>query len=235
MDNGSESAEMIVRLVLQGTIFVMKISGQATASVLSFLAAATAQKTRASGRTDLKKLLMTGSELKVFTVQGRDNFDEFVHEAKRYGMLFSVVKRTKEDKETGIYDIMVRTEDASKLNRIIERHHMAEVSATTKPASPEEVRKKEIVDARQLLAKMLELDNDQNPWAALGGPSRSNALYRVPFQTSRRSVRKEMDDYSKKRGRAPIPETAGDIMPNLMSPGENLQNENEQLNKREMA
>ena len=216
MDSGAQSADMIVRLTLQGAVFFLKLSGQATATLLSFLAASASQKTKTSGQVRLKSLLQSGSELKVFTVQGKENFHNFVKEARRYGMLFSVVKRTKDDRETGIYDIMVRAEDASKLNRIIERSHMAEVSGTAKPVESRAsiAEKKQVLEARDLLSKMLEQDTGRNPEAALEGPSRSNAHYRN--RNKRNSVIKEVEAYVREAEKSAKPKAAEAIMPNLM-------------------
>ena len=233
MNNGSEAADQVVRFALQGTVFLLKVSGQSTATILSFLAAAASQDSKVSGKTRLKHLLQSGSDLKVFTVQGQDNYHEFIREAKRYGMLFSVVKRTKDDRELGIYDIMVRAEDASKLNRIIEKHHLAEVSATTRSVDSEEVSRSQLVEARDLLAKMLEQDGGRNPEEALEGPSRSDALSRVPNQASRRSVIEEVEKYAAESNAATAAKTPAAVMPNLMS-GEEIgekesEDEEEQL------
>lgn len=226
MDSGAQSADIIVRLTLQGAVFFLKLTGQATATLLSFLAAASAQKTKTSGQIRLKSLLQSGSELKVFTVQGKDRFHEFVKEARRYGMLFSVVKRTKDDRETGIYDIMVRAEDASKLNRIIERNHMAEVSGTAKPVESQEAatERKQLLKARELLSKMLEQDTGRNPESALEGPSRSNAHYRN--RNKRSSVVKEVEKYVREAEESVKPKTSEAIMPNLM-----LEDDEEQRNR----
>ncbi|MBQ9872758.1 MAG: PcfB family protein [Eubacterium sp.] len=235
MDSGAQAADTVVRFALTGTVFFLKITGQATATLISFLAAATAEKSKTAGKVRLKSLLQSGSELKVFTVQGKESFQEFVKEAKRYGMLFSVVKRTQDDRETGVYDIMVRAEDASKLNRIIERHHMAEVNGTAKAVeAPEAVAdRKQTLEARDLLTKMMEQDADGNPGAALEGPSRSNARYRMPNQANRRSVIKEVESYTAEGAEAAKPKQAA-IMPNLMQ-GESDDEEKKQSTEREQV
>lgn len=225
MNSGADSGEAVVRLALQGTVFLLKISGQATATVLSFLAATTSEKSKVSGKVRLKRLLQSGSDLKVFTVQGDENFKDFIREAKRYGMLFSVVKRTRNDKDTEVYDIMVRTEDASKLNRIIEKNHMAEVEATARSVSPEETEQTRIMEVRELLSKMLDQDTGRNPDQALEVPSRSNALSRMPNQANRSSVVKEMESYIEERRRAVEPKAPEAVMPNIM---EDLSEEKEE-------
>ena len=50
---------------------------------------------------------------------------KFSKEAKRYGILYCAL-RDKNDKD-GMSDIMVRAEDAGKINRIVERFSLATV------------------------------------------------------------------------------------------------------------
>lgn len=214
MDYGAENGELVARVVLQGVVFFLKISGQAAEAILAFLAAALSQKTKVLGKTSLKNLLQSGSELKIFTIRGEDNFRQFLKEAKNYGMLYSVVSRTKGDKELGIYDVMVRAEDAAKLNRIIEKHHFAEVAATTKAVSKEEAERAEIIEARDVLSKMLATEVSGNPEEALEGPSRSDALLRMPNQENRSSVIKEMEGYAAAEGKKESVQRT--ILPNLM-------------------
>ena len=51
----------------------------------------------------------------------------FCREAQRYGVLYCVVK--DKDLAAGAADILVRAEDASKVNRIIERFGLSSVTA----------------------------------------------------------------------------------------------------------
>jgi hypothetical protein len=62
----------------------------------------------------LEGLLRSGKELKVFAVRNED-LNKFAMEAKRYGVLYCALR----DKKSldGMCDIMVRAEDASKINR----------------------------------------------------------------------------------------------------------------------
>ena len=54
-----------------------------------------------------------------------ENLKRFCTEAKKYGVLYSVLK--DKNATDGITDIMVRAEDASKINRIFERFKLATV------------------------------------------------------------------------------------------------------------
>ena len=74
-------------------------------------------------------MLKSGKELKVFTVKEED-LRKFTEEAKRYGVLFCALK-SKGKSVDGMVDIMVRAEDASKINRIVERFNLATVDTAS--------------------------------------------------------------------------------------------------------
>lgn len=73
-------------------------------------------------------MLRSGKSLKVFTVK-EEQLKRFSEEAKRYGVLYCVLK----DKDTtdGLVDVMVRAEDASKINRIVTRFKIATVDTAS--------------------------------------------------------------------------------------------------------
>lgn len=224
MDNGAQAAETITRVVLMGSTFVLGLSGKAALSIARFAAAAMDPNAKQSGKVRLKSLLQSGSELKVFTIQGEENYKTFAEEAKNYGILYSVVKRTDEDVKGDIYDLLVRAEDAGKINRVIEKFHLIEVGGGAKPLDPETVEENRIVDARTLLGKMLERpDNSANPTLASEESYQSDALLRMPNQANRPSVVKELNGYIQEAASGKNPEvkqnvnqnTSG-IMPNLM-------------------
>ena len=154
MDNGSREASEVIRLTMDGMQMVLKITGAASKELLDFFAALQKKgEEKTSGRQNLKKLLMTRSELKVFTIKGRDKFKRFAYEAKQWGVVYSVVRRRSEDKKNEIYEVLVRAEDAAKLNRMIEKYNlMADVSIT----DTTEAEESELVKARKIVGKMIE-------------------------------------------------------------------------------
>lgn len=218
MDNGAQAAETITRVVIMGSTFILGLSGKAALSVARFAAAAMDDSAKQSGKIRLKTLLQSGSELKVFTLQGEGNYLRFAEEAKDYGILYSVVKRTDEDVEGEVYDLLVRAEDAGKINRVIEKYHLVEVDGGAVPVNPQQVEEDRVVDARTLLSKMLDRgDQSVNPQMASEEPSLSDASYRRPNQENRPSVVKELNGYvqemteKKENG-----QVLQNIMPNLM-------------------
>ena len=78
----------------------------------------------------MNALLRSGKELRVFDLKEQD-LAAFRRGAKKYGILFSVIKDTASD--NGHVDILAKAEDVSKLNRVFERLHYA---APEKKPSP---------------------------------------------------------------------------------------------------
>ena len=81
-------------------------------------------KKKVKGKTRLANMLKSGKELKVFAVHHSD-LKKFCEEAKRYGVLYSVLK--ERNNTDGICDIMVRAEDAAKISRIVDKYELATI------------------------------------------------------------------------------------------------------------
>ena len=79
---------------------------------------------KTKGKTRLTNMLRSEKPLKVFAVKDSE-LQLFCKEAKKYGVLYCVLK--DKDANDGLTDIMVRAEDASKINRIFERFKLATV------------------------------------------------------------------------------------------------------------
>lgn len=124
MNNGGDAAEQIVRLSLEGFEVTAKIAGAGAKDVAVLLYTLMKDKKRTAGKTNLTNMLKSGKELKVFSVKA-DEFKKFTEEAKRYGVLYSALINKKDKSHDGIIDIMVRAEDASKINRIVQRFKLS--------------------------------------------------------------------------------------------------------------
>ena len=124
MNQSSDAAEQIVRLSLEGFEVAAKISGTGAKNVAVLLYTLMKDKQKTAGKTNLTNMLKSGKELKVFSVKASE-FQKFTQEAKRYGVLYSALINKREKNQDGVIDIMVRAEDASKINRIVERFKLA--------------------------------------------------------------------------------------------------------------
>jgi hypothetical protein len=128
MNNGAEAADQIVNMSLKGIEVVAKISGEGAKNLATFLYAVLRDQKKTRGKTRLESLLRSGKELDVFAVRNED-LKKFTEEAKRYGVLYCALH----DKKSldGMCDIMVRKEDAPKINRIVERFKLATVDTAS--------------------------------------------------------------------------------------------------------
>ena len=128
MNAGGETADQVVRMSLQGievaANIALKIGGAATKSLAATLYAMLNDKKKVKGAARLNSMLQSGKELKVFAIRHED-LKIFCQEAKRYGVLYSVLK--EKNNTDGICDIMVRAEDAPKISRIVDKFELATV------------------------------------------------------------------------------------------------------------
>ena len=124
MSYQGDAAEQVVRLSLETGEIAVRLAGSGAKQVAVLLYAILKDQQKTKGKTRLSNLLRSGKELKVFAVKDGD-LKKFCQEAKKYGVLYCVLK--DRDATDGITDIMVRAEDASKINRIFERFRLATV------------------------------------------------------------------------------------------------------------
>ena len=121
-----ETADQVVRMSLQGiqvaAELAMKAGGSATQSIAAALYAVITDQKKVKGKTRLETLMKTGKELKVFAFK-QDDLKHFCEEAKRYGVLYCVL--TNKHNKSGVCEIMVKADDASKISRIIDKLEIA--------------------------------------------------------------------------------------------------------------
>lgn len=124
MNPGGDTADQMAKMTLEGIEVAAKISGSAAKSLAAMLYAMLNDKKKVKGKTRLDALLRSGKELKVFALR-HDDLKIFCEEAKRYGVLYSVLK--EKNNTDGICDIMVRAEDAAKISRIVDKFELATI------------------------------------------------------------------------------------------------------------
>ena len=116
---------------LNGVEVAAKISGKAAERLAVLLYAVLRDQKKTRGKIRLTNMLKSGKELKVFAVKDGE-LQKFCEEAKKYGVLYCVLKDNKAD--DGLTDIMVYATDASKVNRVIESFNlMVKEVETIKP------------------------------------------------------------------------------------------------------
>ena len=124
MSYSGDAAEQVVRLSLETGEVAVKLAGEGAKQLAILLYAILREQKKTKGKTRLTNMLRSGKELKVFAVKDSD-LQLFCREAKKYGVLYCILK--DRDATDGLTDIMVRAEDASKINRIFERFNLATV------------------------------------------------------------------------------------------------------------
>lgn len=193
MYNSGDAAEQVVRISLEGTEVALKLTGSAAKNIAAMLYAVwkNRDKNKTKGHQRLSAMLKSGKELKVFTVS-EEHLKQFALEAKRYGVVYCAL-RGKERSADGMVDIMVRAEDASKINRIVERFKLATVDTVsikrdieqakvdkTAPSAPEQEKPDKAADDRlldDLLGAPVQKEEhaSPNPAAAKTEKSRPSA------------------------------------------------------------
>ena len=126
--NSSDSAEEVVRISLEGMEVALKVAGTGAKNMAVMIYTIMKDKQQTKGKTRLTNMLKTGKPLKIFTIRAED-LKKFSQEAKKYGVLYCALADKKNSKIDGMVDIMVREEDASKMNRIAERFNFRDVAS----------------------------------------------------------------------------------------------------------
>lgn len=126
MNTSGEAADQVVRMSLEVGEAALKISGTGAKQLAVLLYAVLKEQKKTKGRARLETLVRSGKPLTVFSVKESD-LKKFVQEAKRYGILYCAVRDPKGSSD-GMVDIMVKEEDAPRINRIVERFKFASVT-----------------------------------------------------------------------------------------------------------
>ena len=126
-----------MRIALEGTETAVKLAGSGAKEAAARIYAMLRDERKTKGRTRLVNMLRSGKELRVFAVRDED-LRKFCEQAKRYGVLYTVLKDRSAD--DGITDVMIRKEDAAKVSRIFERFSLARVDTAAVRAEIEKDR-----------------------------------------------------------------------------------------------
>lgn len=148
MSVNGDVSEQIVRLSLEGFEVLARLTGSGAKNVAAMIYTIMKDKKQTKGKTKLNNMLRAGKPLKIFTIKQED-LKTFSKESKNYGISYcALVDRTHHDLD-GMVDIMVKEEDASRINRIVERFKLTTVDTTrietevTKSIENREAQKKE--------------------------------------------------------------------------------------------
>ena len=126
MNNSGDAAEQVVRLSLEGLEVAARLSGSAAKNIAILLVSVLKEEQKTKGKARLTSMIKSGKELKVFSIPNRD-LKKFTEQAKRYGVLYCVLRDKSTKADNAPVDIIVRAEDASKIQRIVERFELGKI------------------------------------------------------------------------------------------------------------
>lgn len=197
MNPGGDAAEEVVRMSLEGVEVAAKISGEGAKLIAVNLVAALRSEQKTKGKARLSSMLKSGKPLKVYEIR-QDDLKMFAKEAKRYGVLYCVLKDKSGKSET--VDVISRVEDASKIQRITERFKLAAVNTADVKSDVE--KSKALPDRVESEKKpMANPSRAQAEGSRLSAPDskqadRSSGMTRQNYKPSvRESVREKLAGY----------------------------------------
>lgn len=128
MSVNGDVSEQVVRLSLDGFGVLARLTGSGAKNIAALLYTIMKDQKQTKGKTRLDNMLKSGKSLKVFSIKSEE-LKKFSQEAKKYGILYcALVDRNNMDFD-GMTDLMVR-EDASRINRIVERFKLTTINTT---------------------------------------------------------------------------------------------------------
>ena len=220
MTQGGDAAEQIVRLSLEGMEVAVKVSGESAKNIALILMAVLREEHKTKGKARLSSMIRSGKELKVFSVQNKD-LEKFAREAKRYGVLYCVLKDKGDRSSTGAADIIARAEDAAKIQRIVDRFGLSKVDRGSAVSEIRDDRKKQSgrSTAEELIDEVIKdagkEKQSQNPARAETGkshPSLQNSGRADPSAEGTKdpgkkpSVKDKLAEYKAREKRSKEPE-----------------------------
>ena len=216
MNAGGDAAEQIVRLSLEGAEVAARLTGNAAKNIAVLLASVLKQQKKTKGKARLSSMIRSGKELKVFSIQNRD-LRKFTEQARKYGVLYCVLRDKGTKDPAAQVDIITRAEDASKIQRIVDRFEFGKVE---KASIVSEVEKSKEKKARSQAGKtkgeiiMEEAVNEKmdptkaravkDPLSGQGSVNKSGNRDAGDDRGRRPSVRAKMKDLEKKKSAGPV-------------------------------
>ena len=162
MNTAGDAAEQTFRIVIEETEFVIRIAGSLLKETIAMLYAVSKDnKQNNVGKTNLSNMLKNCKDIRIFTVQKKD-LDKFVEQAKNYGIYYCALIDKKDKTNNGIVDIMVRGDDAPRVNRIVERFDLEMTdTASLRTKSVKENGKEEIINEGEVKEKTEIVDDNK--------------------------------------------------------------------------
>ena len=181
MNTGGESAELLMKMMLNGSEVLIRLTGSGAKNVAVLLYSVLREQNKTKGAERLSNMLRSGKKLRVYTFQDKD-LQKFKEVAKQYGILYTVLK--DKDHTGGVFDVLVRAEDEHKLARVIERFEFTHVDTASLRA--EILKEKEERAAAQQRNLRKRKKNQKNKPPRKRSKPPKNRLHKAP-RTRRRT------------------------------------------------
>ena len=118
MSTSGETADLMVRESIQITESAVKLAALGAKNLAALLLALANDNQKIAGKTTLRKLLQSGDEIALFSINEKD-LKDFQEEGKKYGFLYCPIINKAE--QTGTVEIMARSRDVKVINRVLEK------------------------------------------------------------------------------------------------------------------
>ncbi len=125
MNPGTDAAETMFRLVLQGTEVMIKLTGSGAKNLAALLYRYAQGDKRLKGAINLNKLLKSGDELTIVRIDQKE-LPEFKTLARKYGVLFSAVRDTRTT--DGMCDVFFKKKDYAKVEHVVGKMELTGLS-----------------------------------------------------------------------------------------------------------
>ncbi len=126
MSVNGDVSEQVVRLSLEGFEMLARLTGSGAKNVAAMIYTIMKDQKQTKGKQKLSNMLKTGKPLKIFTIK-REDLKTFSKESKNYGITYCALMNKNTKDENGMIDIMVKEEDAGRINRIVEKFKLTTV------------------------------------------------------------------------------------------------------------
>lgn len=195
MEAATQAADQVVRLSLEGTEYVVRLTGKAAvrvAALMLAMAKLAKENHESKGAQRLGTMLKSGKELTVFSIP-EQSLQEFSRETKRYGITYCALK--DKTQAGGVIDLLVRAEDAPKINRIVERYGMVSVDTTVEAEQhkepnrePEQEQVKAAEEREGNPTTVRENQQQQNPAPPTPQPGRNSTKQAPQFKPGSKNL-----------------------------------------------
>ena len=128
MNPNADAADQVVKITLEGAEWAIRLAGTGAKNLGVMLYAMSKEQNKTRGAERLNNMLRSGKPLKVYTFSAKD-MDKFKEVAKQYGILYTILK--EKDKTGDVFDVLVRADDESKINRIADRFSLTKIDTAT--------------------------------------------------------------------------------------------------------